>query len=183
MFLEYAFKAVRSEGLTSIGIRGEDCCALFAQKKIADKLIDPSSVTHLYSVSPSIAACMTGIKGISSSAFLLISPSLFCLGDSQKLLLKTRSIATLHAYKTGVPIPVHYLAKRAADFLQIPTQQAFYRPFGTSMMLIGIDDEKGPQLFRCDPSGGYLGYMYFYFYLIFTVLVFLVISKSKPIIS
>jgi 20S proteasome subunit alpha 1 len=26
------------------------------------------------------------------------------------------------------------------------------------MMLIGIDDELGPQVFKCDPSGFYVGY-------------------------
>ena len=94
------------------------------------------------------------------------------LGDSNALLQRTRYIATKHAYKTGVPIPVHYLAKRAADFLQLPTQQAFFRPFGTSMMLIGIDDEKGPQLFRCDPSGSYLGFTYSFFHFPFSSFIY-----------
>ena len=26
------------------------------------------------------------------------------------------------------------------------------------MMLIGIDEEKGPQIFKCDPAGYYVGY-------------------------
>lgn len=32
------------------------------------------------------------------------------------------------------------------------------RPLGVSMMLIGIDEESGPQLFRCDPAGYCIGY-------------------------
>ena len=36
---------------------------------------------------------------------------------------------------------------------------SFPPPFPpTAMILIGIDDEYGPQLFKCDPAGYYAGY-------------------------
>eukprot|EP01106_Pelomyxa_sp_JSP_P017075 TRINITY_DN66_c0_g1_i5.p2 TRINITY_DN66_c0_g1~~TRINITY_DN66_c0_g1_i5.p2 ORF type:complete len:139 (+),score=46.05 TRINITY_DN66_c0_g1_i5:145-561(+) len=55
-------------------------------------------------------------------------------------------------------MPVHYLAKRVADVAQVYTQHAWMRPLGSVMMLVGMDEETGPQLFKCDPSGSYAGY-------------------------
>jgi 20S proteasome subunit alpha 1 len=41
---------------------------------------------------------------------------------------------------------------------QVYTQHAGMRPYGVTMILCGMDEEKGPQLFKCDPAGHYLGY-------------------------
>ncbi|MBE3046216.1 hypothetical protein IMZ48_27500 [Candidatus Bathyarchaeota archaeon] len=32
------------------------------------------------------------------------------------------------------------------------------RPYGVATTLIALDDELGPQLFKCDPAGYYVGY-------------------------
>lgn len=37
-------------------------------------------------------------------------------------------------------------------------QHAYMRPLAIIPMLIGIDEEKGPQLFKVDPAGYYVGY-------------------------
>lgn len=49
--------------MTSIGVRGKDCAVVITQKKVPDKLLDPSSVSHLHKISDSIGAVMTGMVG------------------------------------------------------------------------------------------------------------------------
>merc|ERR1711966_5242 len=58
----------------------------------------------------------------------------------------------------GYPIPVHVLAHQMANMAQVYTQHAYMRLFGVVMMFCSIDDEKGPQLYKVDPSGHFVGF-------------------------
>jgi len=139
--VEYAFKAVRLPGVTSIGVRGVDCAVLVTQKKVPDKLLDPTSVTHLSKVTERIGAVATGL-----------------VADGKSQVIRARHEAAEFAYTNGYEVPVDYMAQRVADVAQIYTQHAFMRALGIVTMFVGIDDSKGPQLFRCDPAGHYLGF-------------------------
>lgn len=55
-------------------------------------------------------------------------------------------------------IPVDYLAQRIADYNQINTQKAMQRVFGVETIVAGIDDEKGPSIYKVDPAGFFYGY-------------------------
>lgn len=48
------------------------------------------------------------------------------------------------------------LAKRIADIAQVNTQSASMRPLATVCILVGVDDERGPQVFKVDCAGHYL---------------------------
>jgi len=54
--------------------------------------------------------------------------------------------------------PPEIIAKAVADRNQVYTQHAYMRPLGVAMIIIGIDEELGPQVFKCDPAGYYVGY-------------------------
>ena len=57
---EYTFKAAQADGLTSIGVRGEDSVAMITQKKVQDKLVDASSVSRVFKITEHIACVTTG---------------------------------------------------------------------------------------------------------------------------
>jgi 20S proteasome subunit alpha 1 len=78
--------------------------------------------------------------------------------DARVQVARARYEAAEFRNKFGYDIPVGHLAKRMADLAQLFTQHAAARPSGSSMILIGIDEELGPQLYKYDPAGSYAGY-------------------------
>lgn len=138
--MEYAFKAASSaSGLTGVAIRGKDTCCVVTQKKIPDRLMDPKSVTHIFNITPKIGCLITGI-----------------MPDCKAQIQRARYEAADFQYQNGYSIPVHVLAKRIADIAQVNTQSASMRPLATVCLLIGVDDEKGPQVFKVDCAGHFL---------------------------
>merc|ERR1712187_875990 len=95
--VEYAFKAIKQAGLSSVGVRGADSCVVVSQKKVPDKLIDGSFVTHLFKITETIGCVMTGM-----------------LPDARNQIARARQEAADFKYKFGYDVPVSYLAKRIA---------------------------------------------------------------------
>ncbi|USP78828.1 hypothetical protein yc1106_06102 [Curvularia clavata] len=139
--LEYAFKAITAANITSLGVRGKDCAVVISQKKVPDKLIDPSSVSHIFRLSPSVGCVMTG-----------------SIADARASVSRARGEAAEFRYKYGYEMPCDVLAKRIANISQVYTQRAYMRPLGVATTLISLDSEFGPQLYKCDPAGYYVGY-------------------------
>jgi 20S proteasome subunit alpha 1 len=69
-----------------------------------------------------------------------------------------RQFAGDYRYDYGYEIPIHILADKVAEIAQLYTQQAYMRPLCAVTLLFTYDDEKGPQLFKIDPAGHFMGY-------------------------
>jgi len=139
--LEYAFKSVNSTGITSVGVKGANCCVVATQRKVKDKLVDAASVTNLFKLTPKIGCVMTGP-----------------LADCRAVVIRARQEAMDFQYKYGYPIPCSYLAKRLADLAQQSTQYAGRRSLAVVSILCSVDPDDGPQLFRVDLAGSFFGY-------------------------
>lgn len=140
--IEYAFKAINLDGLTSIGVRGADCVVLGTQRKVPDKLIVAESVSRLYSLTDSVGCLMTGM-----------------LADCRSQVRRAQFEAAKFKSRHGYEMPCDVLARRVADIAQVNTQSAGMRPLGCSMLFAAYDDEiQQPMLFKTDPSGFIAGY-------------------------
>mmetsp|Transcript_4762 Transcript_4762/g.13727 ORF Transcript_4762/g.13727 Transcript_4762/m.13727 type:complete len:246 (-) Transcript_4762:1469-2206(-) len=136
--MEYCFKSANS-GLTGVAVRGKNSCCVVTQKKVPDRLMDPSSVTHLFSLTKNIGCCVTG-----------------AMADSRSMVQRARYEAGQFNFDYGYSMPVGILARRMADLAQVNTQAASMRPLACIGLFVGVDDDKGPQVFKVDCAGHYL---------------------------
>ncbi|CAE7283656.1 PAA1 [Symbiodinium sp. KB8] len=136
--LEYAFKRVKTSTLTTVGMRGEDCVVVATEKKVQ--------------VSPRPGFRLERRAGAQGTTRHSRAP------PSRSVAIEARRIASEFQFDNGIAIPVDFLARRVADKAQVFTQHAGRRIFSVVVMLMAVDDELGPQLWRIDPAGLCMGY-------------------------
>lgn len=144
--VEYAYKAVKSTGITSIAIRGKDSVVVLSQRKVPDKLMVPESITSMHKVSPTLGICITGRPA-----------------DGRVVVNEARDLASKFKYDNGFNMHIELLAKRLARRAQVDTQYNGRRSMGVSATVIGMDQDDAtgvlkPALFKVDPSGHFVGY-------------------------
>jgi 20S proteasome subunit alpha 1 len=139
--VEYAFKAATSGNNTAIAVRGQNASVVITQKKVPDRLIDPTCITNIYEITDKIAVLMLGL-----------------IPDIQHQVQRLRYEASKFKYDYGIDISVFSLAQRIADILQVMTQEARGRTMACTMLMIGHDDERGAQVYKIDLAGHFMPY-------------------------
>ncbi len=137
--VEYAKKTVR-QGSTAIGIVCGDGVILVTDKRIIDPLIVAASVEKIFKVDEHIGATASGI-----------------LSDARVLVERAQLTCQQHRVSYDSPIDVLTVVKDICDLKQICTQSGGLRPFGVSLLVVGVD-EAGPRLYKTDPTGIYFEY-------------------------
>ncbi|MBW3019323.1 archaeal proteasome endopeptidase complex subunit alpha [Candidatus Woesearchaeota archaeon] len=132
--VEYAKKTVR-QGSTAIGMVCSDGVLLVADKRIVDPLIIADKIEKIFQVDDHIAATASGI-----------------LSDARVLIERAQLKAQSHKVTYDTPIDTISVVKDMCSLMQICTQSGGLRPFGVSVLVVGVDSE-GPKLYETDPTG------------------------------
>jgi proteasome endopeptidase complex, archaeal, alpha subunit len=137
--VEYAREAVK-KGTTTIGLKFKDGVILLVDKRVPSRLVEPKSIEKIYDVDEYIGCATSGL-----------------VADARILVDQARKDAQVHKITYGESISIEGLVKKICDYKQNYTQYGGARPFGTALLMAGVD-ELGVHLFETDPSGALVAY-------------------------
>ncbi len=137
--VEYAREAVK-RGTTTVGLKYDTGAVLIVDKRITSRLIEPGSIEKIFEIDEHIGCATSGL-----------------VADARALIDRARIDAQINDITYNEKIQVKTLVKRICDFKQTYTQYGGVRPFGTALLIAGVD-ESGPRLFSTDPSGALMEY-------------------------
>jgi proteasome alpha subunit len=137
--VEYAREAVK-RGTTTVGLKFKDGVVLIVDKRIASRLMEPKSIEKIFKIDGHIGCATSGL-----------------VADARILVDQARVIAQINKITYDEEMSVEELVKRVCDYKQNYTQYGGVRPFGTALLVAGVDDQ-GEHLFETDPSGALVSY-------------------------
>ncbi|MEZ0393914.1 MAG: archaeal proteasome endopeptidase complex subunit alpha [Desulfurococcaceae archaeon] len=137
--VEYAFESVR-RGWTTLGLKTRSAGVVVVEKKKTSPLADEKLVQKVFKIDEHVGASYAGVAS-----------------DGRVLIDYARRQALIYKFYYEEAAPVEYIAKVVCDVKQAYTQHAGVRPFGVSLIFVGVDDG-GTQLFMTEPSGRYTSY-------------------------
>jgi len=137
--VEYAREAVK-QGAPSVGVRAEDGVVLAARRRVRSDLLEARSVEKLHAVDDHVAVGTAGQAA-----------------DARRLVDIARRAAQRNRLRYDEPATVEALSTTVADHVQERTQTGGARPYGTSLLVAGVDaagpHAGEPRLFETDVSG------------------------------
>lgn len=138
--VEYAEKTVRL-GSASIGMVCSDGVVIVTDKRFSDPLMDPDFSTKAYQIDDHIIASAAGV-----------------LSDARVLIERAQIFAQQHKITYEEPVDVESVMKEIANIKQAYTQYGGVRPFGTKVMIAGVNPDSTLKLFVSEVTGNYFGY-------------------------
>jgi len=138
--VEYAREAVK-RGTTAVGLKCDGGVVLLVDKRVSSHLLEVGSIEKIFQVDLHIGAVSSGL-----------------VADARALIDRARVEAQVNNMTYDEPIGVEVLAKRVCDHKQSYTQFGGVRPYGTALLIGGLDDGGVARLFETDPSGALLEY-------------------------
>jgi len=145
--VEYAIEAIKL-GSTAVGLQTKEGCVLAVEKRLTSSLLDPASVEKIAEIDSHLGAAMSGL-----------------VADARTLVDHARVEAQNHSFTYDEKIGVEALTQAVCDLALSfgegrdgNSEKRMSRPFGVALLLAGVDDMNGPQLFFSDPSGTFVRY-------------------------
>jgi proteasome alpha subunit len=129
-------EAVR-RGKTAVGIKATNGVVIGVHKEATSPLMDLEQIQKIYVIDKHIGCAIAGLHA-----------------DARILVDFARVQSQINQITYGEPIDVEVLTKKVCDLKQQYTQVGGIRPFGVSLLIVGVD-KQGPQVFTTDPSGSY----------------------------
>ncbi len=123
-----------------MGVKFRDGVILIVAKRIPSKLVIPESIEKMYKIDDHIGITTSGL-----------------VADARQLVDRARVQCQINKMTYGDSIDVTSLVKKMCDYKQSFTQYGGARPFGTALLIAGVDSE-GAHLYETDPSGAYGSY-------------------------
>lgn len=136
--VEYAREAVK-RGTPAIGVKFDQGVCLVVDKRLPSPLIVPMSIEKIFKIDHHVCCATSGL-----------------VADARVLVERARTDAQMERVTYGEEVPVAALVKRIGDFKHSYAQAGGVRPFGTALLIGGVDSS-GPHLYETDPSGATIG--------------------------
>ena len=135
--VEYAREAVK-RGTTTVGLIFGEGVVLITDRRIDSHLIEPDSIEKIFQIDDHIGCTASGL-----------------VADARVLVDRARVDAQINRITYDEKIQVKTLVKHLCAFKHGYTQYGGVRPFGTTLLIAGIDETRF-WLFSTDPSGAYM---------------------------
>ncbi len=132
--VEYALEAVK-RGALCIGLKSKAGAAIVTRKKFT-KLMDKDTVQKIFKMDEHIGVAISGLHA-----------------DSRILVDYARVQAQVHRLTYSEPVRIPTITRKLADIIQAYTQHGGVRPFGSSLLIVGVDPDGTPRLMTTSPSG------------------------------